>query len=111
MPQPLQQHAKTLKEKVATATESQHHPPPTAMSTPSAPLQHEPLYVSWSRSQQRRQRQRDALLHGLHAQADPSEAAGIAGPITSWAEQHAREKRLHASAIAGLQGRSLGQAG
>jgi len=76
-----------------------------------AAAQHDPLYVAWSRARQREDRRRDGLLHGLQAQADPSEAAGIAGPITSWAEGHAREKRLHASAIAGLQGRSLGQAG
>jgi len=61
------------------------------------------LYVAWARSRQREERRRDGLLHGLHAQADPSEAAGIAGPITSWAEGHARDKRRHACALAGLK--------
>jgi hypothetical protein len=61
------------------------------------------LYVAWARSRQREERRLATLLHGLQAQADPSEAAGIAGPITSWAEGHAREKRRHASALAGLK--------
>jgi hypothetical protein len=48
---------------------------------------------------------------GLQAQADPSEAAGIAGPITAWAEDHARQKRRHANAIAGLHRSDRGLAG
>jgi hypothetical protein len=42
-------------------------------------------------------------LQGLQAQPDPSEAADISGPITAWAEGHARDKRRQANAIAQLQ--------
>jgi hypothetical protein len=75
-----------------------------SISSPaSSPAPRDTLYVAWARSRQREERRIASLLHGLHAQSDPSEAAGVAGPITSWAEGHARDKRRHASALAGLK--------
>ena len=68
-------------------------------------------YVAWARARQQEERRRRSLLVGLQAQADPSEAAGIAGPITAWAEDHARQKRRHANAIAGLHRSDRGLAG
>ena len=68
-------------------------------------------YVAWARARQQEERRRRSLLVGLQAQADPSGAAGIAGPITAWAEDHARQKRRHANAIAGLQRSDRGLAG
>lgn len=73
--------------------------------------QQDPHYVAWARARQQEERRRRSLLVGLQAQADPSEAAGIAGPITAWAEDHARQKRRHANAIAGLHRSSHGLAG
>ena len=75
-----------------------------APSTTAAVLgHHDSLYVAWARARQQEARRRQALMLGLQAQPDPSEAAGIAGPITAWAHGHARQKRLHANAIAGLR--------
>jgi hypothetical protein len=63
----------------------------------------EPSYVAWMRSRQQLSRRRQAQLAGLQAQADPSEAAGITGPITAWAQGRARDRRRQANAIAQLQ--------
>jgi hypothetical protein len=60
-------------------------------------------FVAWARGRQQEARRRQALLQGLQAQPDPSEAADISGPITAWAEGHARDKRRHANAIAQLR--------
>ena len=60
-------------------------------------------FVAWARGRQQEERRRLALLQGLQAQPDPSEAADITGPITAWAEGHARDKRRHANAIAQLR--------
>lgn len=61
------------------------------------------LFVAWARGRQQEERRRLALLQGLQAQPDPSEAADISGPITAWAEGHARDKRRQANAIAQLR--------
>ena len=66
-------------------------------------LQRDRLFVAWIRARQQQAHRRNALLHGIQAQPDPSEAAGIAGPITAWAEGHARDKRRHANSIAQLR--------
>ena len=80
--------------------------PTTSVAAPitaAAAGHHDPLYVAWARGRQQEARRRQALMIGLQAQPDPSEAAGIAGPITAWAQGHARQKRLHANALAGLR--------
>jgi len=61
------------------------------------------LFVAWARGRQQEARRRLTLLQGLQAQPDPSEAADISGPITAWAEGHARDKRRHANTIAQLR--------
>jgi hypothetical protein len=61
------------------------------------------LFVAWARGRQQEERRRQALQQGLQAQPDPSEAADIAGPITAWAQGHARDKRRQANAIAQLR--------
>jgi hypothetical protein len=61
------------------------------------------LFVAWARGRQQEERRRLALLQGLQAQPDPSEAADISAPITAWAEGHARDKRRQANAIAQLR--------
>lgn len=61
------------------------------------------LFVAWARGRQQEERRRQALMQGLQAQPDPSEAADISGPITAWAEGHARDKRRQANAIAQLR--------
>jgi hypothetical protein len=67
--------------------------PAAAPSTTAAVLgHHDSLYVAWARARQQEARRRQALMLGLQAQPDPSEAAGIAGPITAWAHGHARQK-------------------
>ena len=71
----------------------------------------DPSYVAWARARQQEERRRRSLLVELQAQADPSEAAGITGPITAWAEDHARQKRRHANSIAGLHRSDRGLAG
>lgn len=63
----------------------------------------DPLFVAWARSREQEQRRRRILLQGLQAQPDPSEAADISGPITAWANGHARHKRRQANAIAQLR--------
>jgi hypothetical protein len=74
------------------------------MATPlTSTLHAEPSYVAWMRTRQQQSRRRQNLLAGLQAQPDPSEAAGIPGPITAWAQGHARDKRRHANAIAQFQ--------
>jgi hypothetical protein len=65
--------------------------------------QRDSLFVAWARGRQQEARRRLALLQGLQAQPDPSEAADISGPITAWAEGHARDKRRQANAIAQLR--------
>ena len=73
---------------------------------PTAVRGRDSLFVAWARGRQQEERRRLALLQGLQAQPDPSEAADISGPITAWAEGHARAKRRQANAIAQLrQGR------
>ena len=77
-------------------------------SSDLAPLQavsrdRDSLFVAWARGRQQEERRRLALLQGLQAQPDPSEAADIRGPITAWAEGHARDKRRQANAIAQLR--------
>jgi len=61
------------------------------------------LFVAWARGRQQQERRRLTLLQGLQAQPDPSEAADISGPITAWAQGHARDKRRQANAIAQLR--------
>jgi hypothetical protein len=61
------------------------------------------LFVAWARGRQQEERRRQALQQGLQAQPDPSEAADSAGPITAWAQGHARDKRRQANAIAQLR--------
>ena len=61
------------------------------------------LFVAWARGRQQQERRRLRLLQGLQAQPDPSEAADISGPITAWAQGHARDKRRQANAIAQLR--------
>jgi hypothetical protein len=78
---------------------------------PASVSNQDPSYVAWARARQQEERRRRSLLVGLQAQADPSEAAGISGPITAWAEDHARQKRRHANAIAGLHRSDRGLAG
>jgi hypothetical protein len=79
------------------------------MNTSEPPLLQVPsrdrdsLFVAWARGRQQQERRRLTLLQGLQAQADPSEAADISGPITAWAEGRARDKRRHANAIAQLR--------
>jgi hypothetical protein len=63
----------------------------------------EPLFVAWARERAQANRRRAHLLRGLQAQPDPSEAAENSAPIAAWARGHAREKRLHANAIAQLR--------
>ena len=70
---------------------------------PSAARGRDSLFVAWARGRQQEERRRLALLQGLQAQPDPSEAADISGPITAWAEGHARDKRRQANAIAQLR--------
>jgi hypothetical protein len=80
---------------------------PCAAAVASTPVavtgHHDTLYVAWARARQQEARRRQALMLGLQAQPDPSEASGIVGPITAWAHGHARQKRLHANAMAGLR--------
>ncbi len=77
---------------------------PSSMALPTAPSpSSEPSYVAWMRHRQQLSRRRQALLAGLQAQADPSEAAGIPGPITAWAEGRDRDRRRAANAIAQLR--------
>jgi len=71
--------------------------------SPVLPPSSEPSYVAWMRSRQQQSRRRQALLAGLQAQADPSEAPGITGPITAWAEGRDRDRRRAANAIAQLR--------
>jgi hypothetical protein len=77
----------------------------TANSSPfSLPTRiSEPLFVAWARERAQTNRRRAHLLRGLQAQPDPSEAAENSAPIAAWARGHAREKRLHANAIAQLR--------
>jgi hypothetical protein len=70
---------------------------------PTAVRDRDSLFVAWARGRQQEERRRLALLQGLQAQPDPSEAADISGPITAWAEGHARDKRRQANAIAQLR--------
>ncbi len=70
---------------------------------PTAVRDRDSLFVAWARGRQQEERRRLALLQGLQAQPDPSEAADISGPITAWADGHARDKRRQANAIAQLQ--------
>lgn len=70
---------------------------------PTAVRGRDSLFVAWARGRQQEERRRLALLQGLQAQPDPSEAADISGPITAWAEGHARDKRRQANAIAQLR--------
>jgi hypothetical protein len=70
---------------------------------PTSVRDRDSLFVAWARGRQQEERRRLALLQGLQAQPDPSEAAGISGPITAWAEGHARDKRRQANAIAQLR--------
>jgi len=72
---------------------------PLALSSPASDL----LFVAWARGREQEQRRRRLLLQGLQSQPDPSEAADISGPITAWANVHARDKRRQANAIAQLR--------
>jgi hypothetical protein len=77
---------------------------PSDLLPNAAPVrERDSLFVAWARGRQQQERRRLALLQGLQAQPDPSEAADIRGPITAWAQGHARDKRRQANAIAQLR--------
>ena len=77
---------------------------PSDLLPSAAPMrERDSLFVAWARGRQQQERRRLTLLQGLQAQPDPSEAADISGPITAWAQGHARDKRRQANAIAQLR--------
>lgn len=77
---------------------------PSDLLPNAAPMRaRDSLFVAWARGRQQQERRRLTLLQGLQAQPDPSEAADISGPITAWAQGHARDKRRQANAIAQLR--------
>jgi hypothetical protein len=60
-------------------------------------------YVEWMRARQREAHRHEAVIAQRHAQADQSEAPEVHSQERAWAERHAHERRLHASALAHLR--------
>ncbi|MBM5788518.1 MAG: hypothetical protein ACKOCA_07260 [Vulcanococcus sp.] len=60
-------------------------------------------YVDWARARQRREHAHQPVIAQRQRTGDGSEAADVHAQEQAWAERHAHERRLHASALAQLR--------
>ncbi len=65
--------------------------------------QSESLYVAWMRHREQEQHRHEAVVAQRQATADQSEASTVPVQEMAWAQRHAHERRLQASAIAQLR--------
>ena len=63
----------------------------------------ESTYVAWMRARQMDERRHQPVIALRHAKPDQSESAEVHGQDVAWAERHAHERRLQASAMAHLR--------
>ena len=80
----------------------------SSSSSPSSPSPSQPVsdtgsYVDWMRARQRRDRQHRPAITLRQCTVDGSEAANVHAQEQAWAERHAHERRLQASAIAQIR--------
>jgi hypothetical protein len=65
----------------------------------------EAAYVAWMRERQQRLHRHQPVIAQRQARPDSSEAADVRAQEIAWAQRHAHERRLQASAMAQLRHR------